>query len=77
MLLVVCQHQDHPSQTELHLLLLYAAAGTRSGQRHMSLDGRIEQLVENGLVIHMSVDVSQLGDGLGIAQETLITPSAL
>ena len=45
--------------------------------KDMSLDGSIEQLVENGLVIQLSVDVNQLSDGLGIAQETLITPSAL
>ena len=43
----------------------------------MSLDKRIEQLVENGLVIQVSVDVSQLSDGSGIAQETLIILSAL
>ena len=43
----------------------------------MSLDGRIEQLVENGLVIQVSVGVNQLSDGSGIAQETLIKPSAL
>ena len=42
----------------------------------MSLDGRIEQLVENGLVIQVSVDVNQLSDGSGIAQETQIPPSA-
>ena len=61
MMLVVCQHQDHPSQTGLHLLLLCAAVGTRSGQRDMSLDGSSGQLVENG------VDVNQLSDGSGIA----------
>ena len=43
----------------------------------MSLDGRIEQLVEEGLVIQVSVDVNQLSDGSCIAQETLIIPSAL
>ena len=43
----------------------------------MSLDGRIKQLVENGLVMQVSVDVDQFSDGSGIAQEMLITPSAL
>ena len=43
----------------------------------MSLGGSIEQLVENGLVIQVSVDVNQPSDGSSIAQETLITPSAL
>ena len=33
----------------------------------MSLDGSIEQLVEKGFVIQVSVDVNQLSDGSGIA----------
>ena len=36
MLLVVCQYQDHPSQAGLHLILIYAAVGTRSSQRHVT-----------------------------------------
>ena len=64
---VVFQHQDHPSQMGPHSLLIYAAVGTRSGQRHMSLDKSIEQLVENGFVIQVLVDASQLSDGSDIA----------
>ena len=64
--LVVCQHQDHSSQTGLHLLLIYPAVGTRSGQAHnMSLDGSIEQLAEKCFVIQASVGVNERSDGSG------------
>ena len=58
-------------------VFVVAICSSRYKRHNMSLDGRIEQLVENGLVIQVSVEVKQLSEGPGIAQETLITPSAL
>ena len=61
---VLCQEQTLEA-------LICPAAGRRGGQRYVSLAESIEEYIECGFAVPVSVDVHELSDGSGL-KETLI-----